>query len=332
MTAILQPMSGLSLDRDHEIMAPSPISPNSARHGRSRHGGSVSKSSKARGRGYSVVDDRETIISKALSFLLKRVVVDGEETEEDDGKLVSDSEGWVDCEEVLQHQNFTVLEVTLAELLAIVESPASKSRFAIKKDADAKEETTDPSDYEVRLNPTHTLASPTTATSPKFTPLTSSSADLPDLIVYETSYPNYPLVLASGGIKRAGGQQYLSFRSIKVEEDGTEIRTSSDADVSIQINLREIMDAEPQIQWARDENGKILSAGDTTGSIPKEFWKKAVARRPDIGVLFENGEVRKEIPIGLRGKGVKGKKGSKGKGWVSKEMKARSEDEESASD
>ncbi|KAL3424254.1 Tpt1/KptA family RNA 2'-phosphotransferase [Phlyctema vagabunda] len=334
MTAVLPAMQNLALDR--EIMAPSPISPGSARHGRSKHGGSVVKNTKARGRGYSVVDDREVTISKALSWLLKRTVVDGEETEEDEGKLVADSEGWVDCEEVLQHQNFTALEVTLDELLALIDSPSSKSRFAIKRDPDAEAETTDPADYEVRLNPVTAPASPTSAsaTLSKFTPITSESADLPDLIIYETSYPNYPLVLASGGIKRAGGQSLLQFRSIKVEEDGTEHRAPSDADVSIYINLREVMAADSKITWARAENGTISTEGDATGSIPKQFWKKAVARRSDIGVLFENGEVRKEIPIGLRGKGVKGKKGSgKGKGWVSKEMKARSEDDEgSASD
>lgn len=52
-----------------------------------------------RGRGYSVVDDRETLISKALIFALKRTVEEGEEGE--DEKLVADSEGWVDVEDVV---------------------------------------------------------------------------------------------------------------------------------------------------------------------------------------------------------------------------------------
>lgn len=62
--------------------------------------------------------------------------------------------------------------------------------------------------------------------------------------------------------------------------------------------------------------------------IRKSVWKKVVARRPDIGVLFENGVVRKEVPVGLRGKGGNGKKGGRGKGnkW-NQEMKERSEDE-----
>lgn len=93
------------------------------------------------------------------------------------------------------------------------------------------------------------------------------------------------------------------------------------------------MEAEPKIRWARTETGNVVTEGDVSGGIAKENWKKAVARRADIGVLFENGEVRKEVPVGLRGKGVKAKKGGKGKGKGGlKEMKARSEDEDTASD
>jgi len=93
------------------------------------------------------------------------------------------------------------------------------------------------------------------------------------------------------------------------------------------------MEGDEKITWSRTESGNVISEGDANGVIEKKYWKKAVARRADIGVLFENGEVRKEVPIGLRGKGVKGKRGGgKGKGKSLKEMKARSEDEGSASD
>lgn len=96
MTAVLPAMQGLSLDGG--IMPPSPISQNSSRHGRSRHGGSVVK---GRGRGYSIVDEREVLISKAVTWVLKRTVKEGDEQEEGEDKLVADSEGWVDCEEVV---------------------------------------------------------------------------------------------------------------------------------------------------------------------------------------------------------------------------------------
>lgn len=67
----------------------------------------------------------------------------------------------------------------------------------------------------------------------------------------------------------------------------------------------------------------VVTAGNSEGLIEKSLWKKVVARRADIGVLFMDGEVRKEIPIGLRGKGaLKGKRGGgKGRGLVKKELK-----------
>jgi hypothetical protein len=197
----------------------------------------------------------------------------------------------------------------------------------------AKENSSEASGYLIRANSAQapqTVSAPTAAT---LIPLTSESKDLPDLIVYETSYANYPLILASGGIKRAGGQAHLQFSSIKVQEDGTEVRRSSDVDVSIYIDIRTIMEANDEITWARAENGNVLTEGDAKGVIDKKYWKRAVARRGDIGILYEDGEVKKEVPIGLRGKGVKGKRGGgKGKARGLKEMKAASGDESTASD
>jgi 2'-phosphotransferase len=237
----------------------------------------------------------------------------------------------------LQHPNLEALQVTFPELQSLVSSPASKSKFAIKSSDPTSDEDSaeaDPSNYLIRIKPSSTRPeSPTSSKGGELTVLTSTTPDLPDLIVYETSYPNYPLILQSGGIKRAGGQAQLQFASIKVQEDGTEVRPTSDADVYIYIDVRAVLNDNEKITWSRTESGNIVTEGDNTGSIPKKYWKKAVARRADIGVLFEHGEVRKEIPVGLRGKGVKGKRGGgKGKGRGLKELKSRSEDDESASD
>jgi 2'-phosphotransferase len=223
--------------------------------------------------------------------------------------------------------------VTFAELQALVASPTSKGRFALKPTSEAEADSSDASDFLVRVNPSQATQTTTPSTTAKLTTLTTTTEDLPDLLVYETSYANYPLILASGGIKRAGGQAYLQFASIKIQEDGTEIRPSSDADVSIYVDLRAVMQSNDEITWSRLENGNVVTEGDAKGALEKKYWGKAVARRSDIGVLFENGEVKKEIPIGLRGKGVKGKRGGgKGKGRGLKEMKARSEDEGTSSD
>ncbi|KAG9240839.1 putative tRNA 2'-phosphotransferase 1 [Calycina marina] len=328
-TAVMPSMQGLSLDGG--IMPPSPVGQGSSRHGRRP---SVVK--KGRGRSYSTVDEREVLVSKALNWVLKRTVEEGEEVEGED-KLVTNN-GWVDCEDVLDHPQVSSLEVTLTELQKVVASPASKSRFIIKTIPKASSSSTTPSDFLLRLNP-NSSTSPAAAasTNTKFTPLSTTTEDLPHLIVYETSYPNYPLVLSSGGIRRAGGQAHLQFGGIVVDEDGAETRTdkASDADVAIYIDLRVVMEADPSIKWARTETGSVVTAGDKEGVLARKYWKKAVARRADIGVLYENGAVKKEIPIGLRGKGAKGKGklgGGKGKGREVRETKAGSEDDGSASD
>lgn len=309
-------------------MDPSPISPNASRHGRGKHGGSVTK--KTRGRGYSVVDERDVLVSKALSFVLKRTVDEDEEQEEGAEKLVADSEGWVDCDDILEAPQISALQVTFPELQSLIASPSSKSRFAIRLDPtteNSEDEDLDASDYQIRLSPSlREPPTPTTA-SAVLTPLTVDSEDLPDLIVYETSYANYPLILASGGIKRAGGQAQLSFSP----SEG--MVPSTDADVSIYINLKSAMAADSSITWSMTESGNVVTQGDKIGVVGKQFWKKVVARRADIGVLFEDGVVRKEVPVGLRGKGVKGKKGmgkgGKGMGRVIKEVKAGSDEESS---
>jgi len=97
-TAVMPAMKGLSLDGG--IMPPSPVGQGSSRHGRRS---SVVK--KGRGRGYSVVDERDVVVSKALSWVLKRTVEEGEELEGED-KLVA-NDGWVDCEDVVRYFNLT---------------------------------------------------------------------------------------------------------------------------------------------------------------------------------------------------------------------------------
>lgn len=84
----------------HEIMPPSPLVPKTSRHGRSRHGGSIAKS-KTRGRGYSINDDREWLISKTLTKILKHVVSDSTEKEGDEYQLIVHPDGWVECRDIV---------------------------------------------------------------------------------------------------------------------------------------------------------------------------------------------------------------------------------------
>jgi 2'-phosphotransferase len=155
--------------------------------------------------------------------------------------------------------------------------------------------------YEIRLvpTPTHAHKGAMQASSASWTTITPATENLPEFVILETTYPKYHLILTSGSIKRAGGQPHLSFTPVR--EEGF----TSDADVSIWINLRTAMEAKPSTVWSQTESGSIV----TEDEIPKRLWTKAVARRGDLGILFQDGEVRKEVPVGLRGKGAKAKKG-----------------------
>jgi len=86
------------------------------------------KGNKTRGRGYSVVEERDALISKALSWVLKRTVTEDEEQEEGEEKLVADAEGWVDCEEVVSAAKPLVLRKRLTNCsYNAPTSPPSKS-------------------------------------------------------------------------------------------------------------------------------------------------------------------------------------------------------------
>lgn len=174
---------------------------------------------------------------------------------------------------------------------------ATKARFDLRQ--------SDDSSWQIsRITNKDTVTSPV----PVGEKLTAETADLPEFVIYDTSYQRYPLLLTLGAITRApGGGQYVSFAPVTVDEDGNESRqhpgAGEAAEVSVWIHLRSALQAEPAITWQCSDSGMIITADE----VPKSLWKKAVARRPDIGLLFEDGEVRKEVPANLRGKGAKGK-------------------------
>ena len=192
------------------------------------------------------------------------------------------------------------LEPSLEDVQRVI-TAATKARFEIRQVPKA-ESTSDPASFEVRLiKSNRDSASASIAVGEK---LTLDSAELPEFLVYETSYQRYPLLVTVGAIVRApGGTEYLSFTPAS---DASAEPHREGPEVSIWINLRAALEAAPQLVWRRVEGGASIVTSD---EVPKTLWTKAVARRPDIGVLFEDGEVRKDVPAGLRGKGGKARKG-----------------------
>ncbi|KAI8633899.1 putative tRNA 2'-phosphotransferase 1 [Xylariaceae sp. FL1651] len=311
--SVLIPLS--VINQNGGVLPPSALSQQTPRHGRSR-GMSVNGKS-AGGKGYRVVENADATIAKAVTFVLKRAVLedDIDSEAEQDEHLICDAEGWVSVASLLEQTRMTDFGITLNDIRRAASS--SKARFILRQqpgsDADK------PESYQVRRDSKRDSA-PQAPLVLEGEPLKADSENLPEYIVYETTYQNYPLVVAAGSIKRADGATHLSFIPVAA---ATATSRASKADVSIWIHLRTVMEQAPELKWQFTTSGRIVTAAE---EVPKSLWKKAVARRPDIGLLFEDGVVHKEIPDGLRGKGGKGK-AKKGKGMLKQEGQGRADSE-----
>ncbi|KAI2640294.1 putative tRNA 2'-phosphotransferase 1 [Xylaria nigripes] len=311
-TSVLIPLSVIS--QNGGVLPPSAVSQQSPRHGRSR--GMSANGKSGGGRGYRVVENADAIVDKAVAFVLKRAVMPDELDPEanEDEFLICDAEGWVGVAELLEQTRMIDLGVTLNAICHAASSP--KARFTLRQSEGA--DTGKAESYRIRRNSKRDSATQTLILEGE--PLKADSENLPEYIVYETTYHNYPLVIASGGIKRADGASNLSFLPVTA---ATATSRPSKADVSIWIHLHTAMEQAPELQWQFTTSGRIVTVAD---EVPMSLWKKAVARRPDIGLLYEDGVVHNEIPEGLRGKGAKGK-AKRGKGMLKQEGQGRADSE-----
>ncbi|KAI1325146.1 putative tRNA 2'-phosphotransferase 1 [Xylariaceae sp. FL0255] len=307
--SVLIPLS--VINQNGGVLPPSALSQQSPRHGRSR-GMSVNGKSGG-GKGYRVVENADATIAKAVTFVLKRAVMESEIEEEakDEDFLISDEDGWVSVHDLLEQTRMTDLGITINDIRRAAASPKAQYNLRQQPNSDAEKA----GSYQVRRESKRDSATQATLV-PVGEPLKADSENLPEYIIYETTYQNYPLVLASGSIRRADGAAYLSFLPVASSR-------VNKADVSIWIHLRSAMEQAPEIQWQNTTSGRVVT---TAEELPTTLWKKVVARRPDIGLLFEDGVVHKEIPEGLRGKGAKGK-AKKGKGMLKQEGQGRADSE-----
>ncbi|KAK5629023.1 hypothetical protein RRF57_004738 [Xylaria bambusicola] len=310
--SVLIPLS--VINQNGGVLPPSALSQQTPRHGRSR-GMSVNGKS-AGGKGYRVVENADATVAKAVAFVLKRAVSQDElDSEVEDDYLISDADGWVGVADLLEQPRMKDLGITLNDIRRSASS--SKARFTLRQNPESDAEKAE--SYQVRRESKRDSASQVPLI-PEGEPLKADSKNLPEYIVYETTYQNYPLVIASGNIKKADGASHLSFLPVAA---ATATSRPSKADVSIWIHLRTAMEQAPELKWQFTTSGRIVTIAE---ELPQRLWKKAVARRPDIGLLFEDGVVHKEIPEGLRGKGAKGK-AKKGKGMLRQEGQGRADSE-----
>lgn len=98
--AVAVPLSAINGEHGG-VLPPSAVVQHSPRHGRSR--GMSVKGKSGRGRRYSVVEERDVTIAKALMFVIKRAIQKDEAEDGDDGEyLLADAEGWVSVSDVVR--------------------------------------------------------------------------------------------------------------------------------------------------------------------------------------------------------------------------------------
>jgi 2'-phosphotransferase len=154
------------------------------------------------------------------------------------------------------------------------------------------------------------------------------STDLPDTVVHGTYCSSWPLILASGGLRRMNRNHVHFATGPSLDEvlpycrDGTLASTTktekemkpmvisgmrSSAEILIYIDLKKALAA--GCPFWRSENGVVLSEGvdpapggegSQRGLVPMEFFDIVVERKFGLGVLWENGAVVQELPSSMK--------------------------------
>ncbi|KAA8905730.1 phosphotransferase 1 [Sphaerosporella brunnea] len=310
---------------------------------------------KRRGGGPLTPDVR---ISKALSYTLRHGA------EKEGLKLRSD--GYANVSELLAMNKFKSLGLTFPELKRLVaENDKQRYKLIPLSSIDDSDDTLsanveggeeDAAKYLIRANQGHSITISSEALELEL--LVPGSADFPQQIIHGTFYAFYPLIVASGGLKRMGRTHihlsplaaYREFNS-RADPSGSAPNESDhrrparggknkqqealsgmrrDAEVVFIIDARRAAEHGGCKFW-RSANGVILTEGNADGVLGMDYVERVEDRR-GLGVLWEGGKVVKELPVGLKNRmPPRGKefvvRGSRGGGNAGKGKKPKGKGE-----
>lgn len=208
-------------------------------------GGKNTAGGKAKNNSANSPKDRDVVISKALSYLLRHGAVKE--------KLHIDDQGYIAIEELLQHNRMKCNKVTRADLSRIVETN-DKQRFKITDD-------------KICANQGHSIKLEN-AQLQEYT-----AENLPHEIYHGTYLNKLPTIVKSGGLSKMN-RTHIHFTNSDNQISGIRQLTN----ILIYVDGAKILSS-TKIKFYRSENGVILSGGDQQGKIPVEFWSKVVDRR-----------------------------------------------------
>ncbi|KAI1646156.1 KptA family-domain-containing protein [Daldinia loculata] len=272
------------------------------RGGRDRRGGGG-------GRGGGKGQDREMLISKALSSLLRH--------QAENAGIKLDGEGYAPLDKVIQWPRIRSLNPSFDEIRSSVADNA-KQRFAMKpKDpsTDPESAPADPAAWLIRANQGHSIALEAEAIHK---PVTLEDANVPPIVVHGTYFAFWPAIVASGGLKRMG-RQHVHFGTGLLPEDG-DAGTSqgggnsgvvsgmrSDAELLMFADVEKSLREDSGIKWWISANGVVLTDGNEDGLVPLKYIKEVRGRKQGVGVLWRDGEKVVDLPPDIVMKAPMGK-------------------------
>jgi 2'-phosphotransferase len=146
-----------------------------------------------------------------------------------------------------------------------------------------------------------------------------AASDIPDMVVHGTNYPAWEAIRQSGGLLTMG-RNHIHFaagipeRIAPLDSSSRKDKKTvisgmrSSANVLIYIDMKKAMDA--GLKFWKSDNEVILTEGDDNGKLSIDYFTRVEDRKNGLGVLWENGELVKELPSKLKGRGFPTRKGA----------------------
>lgn len=152
---------------------------------------------------------------------------------------------------------------------------------------------------------------------------TDAPVPVPPVVVHGTYFAFWEAIVASGGLRRMGRNHVHCSTGVPGEGGGDQAGAAGagavisgmrgDAELLVYLDVRRSLE-DGAMSWWVSENGVVLTEGvGEEGLVPAKYFKEVVGRKVDVGVLWKDGEMVKELelPEGVKmrappGKGPRG--------------------------
>lgn len=244
---------------------------------------------------------REVQISRALSRLLRH--------QASAAGIALSPTGYAALPSVLAWGPLKSLKVTFQEVQDVVRDN-EKQRFGMILKDGAQEGSTDVGDYLIRANQGHTIKMESEGLMEE---VSAEKGNVPPRVVHGTYFAFWEAIVREGGLKPMGRNHVHC--STGTPEEGVTSGMRKDAELLIEIDLEKSA-KEGGLKWWRSENGVLLTEGGEEGLVKKEWFRRVEGRKANVGVLWEDGQWKGDLPAGLEirqpmGKGGRGGRGGK---------------------